>query len=73
MDEAEYNKKKQELFDKYNIPEELHAALSYNAYENGHSSGYDEVYFFLTDLVYGLEVPIKNLIERIKIESTPIS
>ena len=40
------------------IPPEFHRALSYWAWEEGHSAGYDEVLNILQDLVHTFQDPI---------------
>jgi hypothetical protein len=47
------------------IPEEFHGALSYIAYEQGHSAGQDEVNLILSDLVYNLAPAIKKFEDKL--------
>ena len=42
------------------IPKEFHAAMSYLAWEQGHSAGYEEVIGCLSDLVDNLAKPIQE-------------
>ena len=65
MTPEQYREKELELFNEYNIPEELRSTLSYMAYESGHSAGHYEVILELTNLVHNLSKPIQKLIERI--------
>lgn len=45
------------------IPTCFHNFIRSYSYELGHSSGMDDVYTYACDLVYGLEEPIKQLLE----------
>jgi len=64
--QEQYAKEELELFEKYDIPIELRQPLSYMAYEQGHSAGYEEVISILNEIVYDIAKPIQNLIKRIK-------
>ncbi len=73
MNEAEYKKSEGEFYEKQTeilkeIPIEFRAALSYMAWEHGHSSGFNEVLMILTDTIFHLKEPIKKFEERIKNE-----
>lgn len=50
------------------LPPELRSAVSYMAYERGHSAGFEEVLGILKNLVYELKGPIGDLITRIRSE-----
>ena len=65
MTSSEYETNAAELFTQHNIPMELRAALSYQAYERGHAYGYNNVYSILEDLVYALEKPLQKLQKRL--------
>lgn len=66
---------KQEEFenqqDKYltKIPEELHEAIKWIAWENGHPYGLHEVIINVQDIADTLEEPVQKLINRIKLET----
>lgn len=47
------------------IPEEFRAYASHQAYERGHSSGYEETYNIAQDIVSGLVGPIKEYTKRL--------
>ena len=47
------------------IPQEFHTAIRYNAWEHGHSAGYEEVLLYVNDLVDALTQPIKDYTKRI--------
>lgn len=66
MTPEQYKQEELELFDKYNIPEELRGTLSYMAYERSHSAGYEEVINTLNETVYNLAKPIQDLIKHVK-------
>ncbi len=51
------------------VPEEFRGAISYLAWESGHSYGYGEVLSHLDDLIYGLREPIQKFEQRIAKES----
>lgn len=51
------------------VPEELHSALSYMAYEQGHAYGYTEVLIHLQTYVDNLAEPIDKLIARVRQET----
>jgi hypothetical protein len=50
------------------IPEEFKSALSYMAYERGHSAGHEEVMGILKELVNDLKQPIADFQKRISME-----
>lgn len=47
------------------IPQEFRAYVSYQAYERGHSSGYEDTYDIAQDIVSGLVGPIKEYTKRL--------
>lgn len=47
------------------LPEEFRGYASYQAYERGHSSGYEESYNIAQDIVSGLVGPIKEYTKRL--------
>lgn len=57
MTPEEFNKQETELLNK--VPQEFRGWLSYYAYEQGHSAGYEEVLSYLRELIYEL-VPAMN-------------
>ena len=68
MTDEEYAKKQEELLE--DIPKEFHSALSSMAYEDGHSSGYEECINILHGLVSDLKPAIEkyreNLVSRFR-------
>lgn len=59
LDEKElYEERKSELLNK--IPKEFHNFVSQYAWENGHSSGYDEVINIMSELICRLHPCIKE-------------
>ena len=62
----EYKKQEAELLAK--TPVEFHAALSYAAYESGHSAGYEECLIHLGDLVDALAEPLRKFENRVRRE-----
>jgi hypothetical protein len=66
MTDEEYIRKQTKLLK--DIPKELHAALSYMAYERGHSAGNEEIVIELHDLVSGLQEPLKNYEARVRMD-----
>jgi len=48
------------------LPKEFHSAIAYNAWEHGHSAGYEEVLIHVSDLADALAEPIKNYTKRIQ-------
>lgn len=58
MTDSEFQEKEDSLL--LGIPEEFRGALSYQAYQRGHSAGMSEVLMILTNLVYDMEQPIKE-------------
>jgi hypothetical protein len=63
MTEAEFNEEQADLLKR--APEEFHSALSHKAWEDGHSSGYEEVILVLDNLIDWLEAPLKAYTDRI--------
>lgn len=47
------------------IPKEFHDYVRAQAYDRGHSSGYQEVYNIAVDIMYSLKAPIKEYTDRI--------
>jgi hypothetical protein len=47
------------------LPEEMRSAISYMAYERGHSAGEFEVLNILHGIVYDLKEPLKALVKRV--------
>lgn len=66
MTSEEYMTKQAELLER--LPIELRTQVGYLAYDQGHSSGYEEVIGVLGELVTALEEPCKKLIARVKSE-----
>ena len=69
MTEEEFAVTQKELLD--DLPIEFRSAISYMAYESGHSAGYEEVINYVRGLVADLEGPIKKFQERIIRDSQP--
>jgi len=67
MTAEEFNTKEKEILSA--IPEEFHSAVSYQAYEDGHAYGYEEVLIHVQNLVGMLEKPIAEFEKRIKKEN----
>ena len=63
MTAEEFEKKQKDILG--DIPDEFKSALSYMAYERGHSAGYEEVIIHLQDLVSNLQEPIDEFRERL--------
>jgi hypothetical protein len=63
MTDEEFSKEQTELLK--DVPNEFKGALSYMAYERGHSSGHEEVINELRMLISDLQEPIKSFGERI--------
>jgi len=68
MNVAEYGQKETKAFDDANIPQELRSAMSYHAYEQGHTYGYHEVLNCIGDLIENFQLPLKNFEARIRKE-----
>jgi len=66
MTDEEFTKQQDEILSK--LPEEFKGALSYMAYERGHSSGKEEVIGILKELVSDLQDAINAFEKRIKEE-----
>lgn len=47
------------------IPTEFRGNISYIAWEYGHSAGYQEVLYYLRDLVDSIKEPIKQYTKRL--------
>ena len=69
MTSEQYEAKQKELLN--GIPEEFQSALSYMAYEQGHSAGYDECIIVLSGLVSELRPVIKRYETRILSNQRP--
>lgn len=65
MTQEEFSKEQEEILNGGGIPKEFKDALSYMAYEQGHSGGYEEVICCLRDLVEGLSKPIADFEKRV--------
>lgn len=63
MTPEEFAEKESELLSK--IPQEFRGAVSYQAYEDGHSAGYEEVLIYVERYVGMLFEPIKKFESRI--------
>ena len=63
MTDEEFAKEQKEIL--ADIPDEFKSALSYMAYERGHSSGNEEIITVLRDLVSNLQEPIDEFRERL--------
>lgn len=63
MTEQEYRDQVAELLEP--IPQEFRSAMSYHAYESGHSAGYEEIIIHLSDLVHTFAQPINDFHKRI--------
>lgn len=63
MTEKEFQDKQTELLQ--NIPEELHSAFSFMAWDQGHPAGYEAVTYHLQELVNNLSVPLAKLVQRL--------
>ena len=63
MTHEEYSNKQTELLK--DIPVEFHNTLSYMAYENGHSNGYEECIIYLKEYISNLKDPIKQFQQRL--------
>lgn len=66
MTHEEYNEEATPLLEE--LPPELRAAVSYMAYENGHSAGYEEVLNELRGMVGSLKEPLAALEKRLRAE-----
>jgi len=71
MTDKEYAQKQTDLFKECGIPEEFQGAISYQAYEDGHAYGYDEVWIHLQDFVYAIKDPIQKYTKRIQESMVP--
>lgn len=68
MTSEAYSTFEKELFELNDIPEEMRSALSYYAYEKGHSAGYDECFGILQGLVGDFKDSIHKLMARCRAE-----
>lgn len=66
MTAKEFANKEKEILSA--IPQEFHGAVSYQAYEDGHAYGYEEVLIHVQNLVGMLAKPIAEFEARIKKE-----
>jgi hypothetical protein len=64
LTDAEFTERQNEILK--GVPKEFHGALSYYAYQQGHSNGNSEILIILCDLVDALEKPISDFEERIR-------
>ena len=71
MTEEECTKTQAEILKK--LPKEFHSAVSYMAWEDGHSAGYEEVIGILREMVGNFEKPIQEFEKRIRRESNKTS
>lgn len=60
----EFNARQNEILER--LPPELHAPISWLAYEQGHAHGYREVLIDLEEIVDNLEVPIRTYGRRME-------
>lgn len=63
MTTEEFSTKQSELLNR--VPFEVRGALSYMAYDRGHSAGRENVIGILEDLVDTLERPLRDLENRL--------
>jgi len=68
MTDQEFNEKQDKILE--HIPQEFKSAISYHAYEQGHSSGNEEIIIHLSDLVDALLQPIQEFEKRIRTEAS---
>jgi len=64
MTQEEFDKTQIEILNK--LPKEFQSAVSYMAWESGHSAGYEEVIGILREMVSSLEKPIWEFEKRIR-------
>jgi len=64
MTSSEFNQKQAEML--ANVPVEFHSWLQGIAWDQGHSSGYENVISILEDLLYGFEEARAKYNKRIK-------
>jgi len=67
MTDQEFNDKQDKLLAP--VPQEFRSAISYHAYEQGHSAGNNEIIIHLSDLVDALLQPIQEFEKRITTEA----
>ena len=60
----EFNARQNEILER--LPEELHAPISWLAYDRGHAYGYQEVLIHLDEMVSTLLVPIRTYGQRME-------
>lgn len=63
MTKEEFNIKEAEILK--DLPEEFRSAISYMAYEIGHSAGYEECLIYVKEYVSNLKEPIEKFQKRI--------
>jgi hypothetical protein len=63
MDGKDFQEKENVILSE--IPEEFRGAISYQAYEEGHAFGYEEVLIHVRNLVDTIKEPIRKYTERI--------
>jgi flagellar biosynthesis/type III secretory pathway protein FliH len=66
MTEGEFANQQQEMLKE--IPKEFRSAMSYKAWEDGHSAGYEEVILLLSNLIDAFKEPIEEFEHRIRKE-----
>jgi hypothetical protein len=64
MTSDEYNAEMKEIL--ADLPEEFHGFISHTAYEDGHSSGYEEVVQIARSLAHDLLPCVKNYTKKLK-------
>jgi len=64
MNEKEYAKKLAEILEP--LPEEFRSFVSYQAYDRGHASGYNEVLLIADDLTHELLPAVEKYTKRLK-------
>jgi len=67
MTNEEFRQKEEELLK--DIPPEFRSAISYHAWEQGHSAGYGEVLIYVSDLADALAPAIRAFVSRIRNET----
>ncbi len=69
-DYEEFTVRQDAIFDEDNIPQEFRGWFAAQAWEEGHSCGYDEVLNLLRELTFTFQRSIKEYTERIRSEAT---
>jgi len=64
LTEEEYELRLDEMLAR--LPPELRPAVSWHAWQHGHSGGYEEVLLHAEDMVDALEAPVKALAARLQ-------